>query len=163
MTLSLPSIVSFAFAPFRSSFAVPRNARTMAICMASNPSDQPSKVCVFCRQPFKWRKKFERPFGEDEVTTCSKRCKRLELAERCDGERRVEGSKNTGGSRDEEQGDDDIRFKMPALVTRRAHKNKVTRNVKKRDVADDEEDDYEEDRASSRKKIGGRWTRPLDM
>ena len=107
----------------------------MATFMASNPSDQPSKVCLFCHRPFKWRKKFERM---DEVTTCSKRCKRLELAERCSGERRVEGAKKIGGSRDEAKGDDAIGFEMPALRTRRAHKNEVTRGVKKREVDDDD-------------------------
>lgn len=32
----------------------------------------PSKVCVICKRPFTWRKKWERVW--DEVTTCSKSC-----------------------------------------------------------------------------------------
>jgi hypothetical protein len=32
----------------------------------------PSKVCVVCGRPFKWRKKWERCW--DEVSTCSKSC-----------------------------------------------------------------------------------------
>ena len=33
----------------------------------------PSKVCVQCKRPFTWRKKWERCW--DEVKCCSKRCK----------------------------------------------------------------------------------------
>ena len=35
---------------------------------------KPAKMCVVCKRPFTWRKKWERCW--DEVTTCSDACKR---------------------------------------------------------------------------------------
>ena len=32
----------------------------------------PQKICVTCKRPFNWRKKWEKCW--DEVTTCSKSC-----------------------------------------------------------------------------------------
>ncbi len=34
----------------------------------------PSKICVQCKRPFNWRKKWERVW--DEVKYCSERCRR---------------------------------------------------------------------------------------
>lgn len=35
----------------------------------------PEKICVFCKKPFKWRKKWERDW--QEVKYCSKKCQKL--------------------------------------------------------------------------------------
>ncbi|MGM0988361.1 MAG: DUF2256 domain-containing protein [Pseudomonadota bacterium] len=40
----------------------------------------PSKLCVYCRRPFVWRRKWSRCW--QEVRYCSERCRR---ASRCDG------------------------------------------------------------------------------
>lgn len=37
-------------------------------------SDLPSKICVVCKRPFTWRKKWESSW--DEVKYCSERCRR---------------------------------------------------------------------------------------
>ncbi len=37
-------------------------------------SDLPSKLCLVCRRPFAWRKKWARVW--DEVRYCSERCRR---------------------------------------------------------------------------------------
>ncbi|WP_308436473.1 DUF2256 domain-containing protein [Acinetobacter seifertii] len=34
----------------------------------------PQKICVYCKRPFDWRKKWERCW--EEVKYCSERCKR---------------------------------------------------------------------------------------
>ncbi|MBL6902753.1 MAG: DUF2256 domain-containing protein [SAR86 cluster bacterium] len=34
----------------------------------------PSKICLACKKPFVWRKKWERSW--DEVKYCSKKCKK---------------------------------------------------------------------------------------
>ncbi|WP_460189048.1 DUF2256 domain-containing protein [Urechidicola sp. KH5] len=36
-------------------------------------SNLPSKICVVCKRPFDWRKKWERDW--EQVKYCSKRCK----------------------------------------------------------------------------------------
>jgi len=36
-------------------------------------SDLPTKICVVCKRPFTWRKKWEKNW--DEVKYCSKRCR----------------------------------------------------------------------------------------
>jgi len=44
----------------------PRRSRTK--------SDLPKKICVACRRPFAWRKKWARDW--DRVLYCSERCRR---------------------------------------------------------------------------------------
>ncbi len=40
---------------------------------AVRKSDLPEKICVVCRRPFLWRKKWERDW--DAITCCSEACK----------------------------------------------------------------------------------------
>ncbi len=37
-------------------------------------SNLPSKICLVCKRPFNWRKKWARDW--DQVKYCSERCKR---------------------------------------------------------------------------------------
>ena len=39
-----------------------------------NKQHLPEKVCLTCKRPFSWRKKWERDWGQ--VKYCSERCKR---------------------------------------------------------------------------------------
>ncbi|WP_421785607.1 DUF2256 domain-containing protein [Hyphobacterium sp.] len=39
---------------------------------AKSKADLPAKICLTCRRPFTWRKKWERVW--EEVKYCSKRC-----------------------------------------------------------------------------------------
>mmetsp|Transcript_2008 Transcript_2008/g.2860 ORF Transcript_2008/g.2860 Transcript_2008/m.2860 type:complete len:397 (+) Transcript_2008:79-1269(+) len=52
----------------------------------------PTKLCVTCKKPFTWRKKWERCW--DEVTTCSKRCN---AARRTERKSKVSAVCSTGG------------------------------------------------------------------
>jgi len=56
----------------------------------------PSKICVVCKRPFTWRKKWERVW--DEVTTCSKSCNRERKKNdtRCMTGSEIPGSKHSG-------------------------------------------------------------------
>tara|TARA_B100001175_G_C19006400_1_gene401327 strand:+ start:266 stop:415 length:150 start_codon:yes stop_codon:yes gene_type:complete len=36
-------------------------------------SDLPSKICLNCKKPFSWRKKWKKVW--DEIRFCSKKCK----------------------------------------------------------------------------------------
>lgn len=42
--------------------------------MAHHKVHLPEKICITCQKPFKWRKKWERNWGE--VKYCSERCRR---------------------------------------------------------------------------------------
>ncbi|MEP2687684.1 DUF2256 domain-containing protein [Maribacter dokdonensis] len=43
--------------------------------MAHKKIHLPSKICITCKRPFSWRKKWKRDW--DHVKYCSKRCKQL--------------------------------------------------------------------------------------
>ncbi|MBU2899473.1 hypothetical protein CSC80_12820 [Maribacter sp. 6B07] len=43
--------------------------------MAHKKIQLPSKICITCKRPFSWRKKWERDW--DHVKYCSKKCKQL--------------------------------------------------------------------------------------
>ena len=42
--------------------------------MAHKKANLPTKICVTCKLPFAWRKKWEKNW--DEVKYCSERCRR---------------------------------------------------------------------------------------
>tara|TARA_X000000368_G_C22732836_1_gene580276 strand:- start:48 stop:188 length:141 start_codon:yes stop_codon:yes gene_type:complete len=42
-----------------------------------NKNKLPEKICLVCKKPFKWRKKWERDW--DNVKYCSKRCKKNKI------------------------------------------------------------------------------------
>ena len=37
----------------------------------------PSKICIICKRPFKWRKKWQKVWNE--VKYCSEKCKRFKV------------------------------------------------------------------------------------
>ncbi|MAO44607.1 MULTISPECIES: DUF2256 domain-containing protein [Leeuwenhoekiella] len=42
--------------------------------MAHKKANLPEKICVVCKKPFAWRKKWEKNW--DDVKYCSERCRR---------------------------------------------------------------------------------------
>ncbi|HDZ03747.1 DUF2256 domain-containing protein [Maribacter sp.] len=50
--------------------------------MAHKKVNLAAKICITCKKPFSWRKKWERNW--DEVKYCSERCRRNKLKNKTD-------------------------------------------------------------------------------
>lgn len=99
----------------------------------------PSKICVTCKRPFTWRKKWEKCW--DEVTTCSKRCN----AERKDGKKSAGQHEDIFSSGDERE-DVKVTASASSDAPHKAKKPAKKKGGRRAALHSDSDSPYESDR-----------------